>query len=338
MMHRQMRALVACAALLILLAGCASDSARFAVSQLKTEGLPTTVRLPVQFTPQRVNHCGPAVLSMAANFATGAMPDVNEVATHVFTPGREGTLRYDLMTGARRMGLLAVRVEGFDAVLAEVAAGNPVILFENAGLSFVPFWHFSLLVGYDLETGLATLHSDQDAFTTMSLDRLGHIWTRGGSWALVVTQPDTLPNVKDITALLDGASGLSRVGETAAAHKAFQLIAHKFPASAIAQFSYGNAAFAQGRLNEAAQAYRQAITLGDVGGQAHNNLAYVLAKQGDNAAACKMARQAQQIAPHDSAPADTARELCGAPLDSPKEKPQELPPAALYSISAVGGF
>ncbi len=294
----------------LFLSGCASSSARFAIADIESQGLPRSMQLPVQFIPQRVNHCGPAVLSMAAGYATGLKPNVEAISRAVFTPGREGTLRFDMITGARRMGLLATNLNGFATVLAEVAAGNPVVLFENKGLSFAPVWHFSLLVGYDLDRGVALLHSDQQAFSTMSLDRLGHIWTRGGSWAFVITPPEKLPQVKDSEALLAAAHGLSRVGKGDLAHKAFGLIANAFPGDATAQFAHGNAAFALGSLSEAEGAYRRAITLGDEKGQAHNNLAYVLAKQGNGVEACATAKAAATLAPDDASVKDTVAELC----------------------------
>jgi len=41
-------------------------------------------------------------------------------------------------------------------VLREVAAGTPVIVLENYGFRIWPVWHYSVVVGYDLDAGEIT--------------------------------------------------------------------------------------------------------------------------------------------------------------------------------------
>ena len=75
------------------------------------------------------------------------------MAAAVYTPGREGTLASDMIAAARRNGRVAVPVTSLPALLAELAAGNPVIVFQNLGLGFVPRWHYAVAFGYDLAAG-----------------------------------------------------------------------------------------------------------------------------------------------------------------------------------------
>ena len=39
---------------------------------------------------------------------------------------------------------------GIHSVLPEIAAGNPVLVLQNAGWSWLPVWHYAVVIGYDL--------------------------------------------------------------------------------------------------------------------------------------------------------------------------------------------
>ena len=44
-------------------------------------------------------------------------------------------------------------------LLQEVAAGHPVIVLQNLGLEWIPVWHYSVVIGYDLSRGQLVLRS-----------------------------------------------------------------------------------------------------------------------------------------------------------------------------------
>lgn len=296
--------------LAVLLSACAASGLDRELQFARQSGVPAKARIDVPFVPQRVAHCGPAVLSMAAGHAYGRKFNTGKLARMVFTPGREGTLRPDMIAGARRLGLLATPAQTMGQALREVAAGNPVILFENRGLEMAPVWHFSLLVGYDLAQSIAILHSDQTPFAEMSLDRLTHIWRRGGAWAYVLTRPPHLPETMGLTPLLEAATGLERAKRKAAARAAYGAITQAFPENALAWFAKGNADFTATDMPAARRAYMQAIKYGGVGGNAYNNLAYVLAAEGQGPKACVAARRAQAADTANAGFRDTVAELC----------------------------
>ncbi|HKJ88660.1 MAG TPA: C39 family peptidase, partial [Gammaproteobacteria bacterium] len=94
--------------LLGLLSACAhlqSDQLRQHPGQLperaKVAGVP--------FYPQKAHYCGPASLAMVLSWS-GRKVDQEEVAPEVFTPGRKGSFRTDVLGAARRQGRLAVPV------------------------------------------------------------------------------------------------------------------------------------------------------------------------------------------------------------------------------------
>ena len=135
--------------LLGALAACATPQTARLVED--PGGLPVRAELTeVPFFPQEKYYCGPAAL--ATVLAWSGLPVTQEsIAPAVYTPGREGKLRGAVISAARRNGRLAVPVTRLDDMLSEIAAGHPVMVFQNLALDWVPLWHFAVAVGYDLE-------------------------------------------------------------------------------------------------------------------------------------------------------------------------------------------
>ena len=122
-------------------------------------GLPPRAEVAgVPFFPQEQYYCGPAALATVLSWS-GLSVTQDEVAAQVYTPGREGTLRSDVVAAARRNGRLAVPVDRLADLTAELAAGRPVVVFQNLGLGWFPVWHYAVVVGYDLSAGDLVLRS-----------------------------------------------------------------------------------------------------------------------------------------------------------------------------------
>ena len=163
--------------LVFLLAGCSTVSWRLPLAG--TEALPRQAEVAdVPFFQQERDYCGPASLAMVLAWSGIAVrPD--DLVPQVYTPGREGTLRTDMLTAARRHGQLAVPVTTLSDLLAELAAGHPVLVFQNLGLHWIPRWHFAVAVGYDLDAGAIVLRSGTRARHTTSLRTFELTWARG---------------------------------------------------------------------------------------------------------------------------------------------------------------
>jgi tetratricopeptide (TPR) repeat protein len=292
------RAVLAAALICGALSGCAT----FHPSDLTAlQAVPRQASVPdVPFYPQKDKFCGPAALAMAVTWA-GAPLTQDEAAALTFTPGRDGTFRSDMETAARRHGLLAVRLRNLEAVLKEVAAGRPVIIFQNLGLSWVPRWHYAVLTGYDLDRKWIVMHSGKDETEVLGVDLFERTWRRADNWALVVLPPDTLPVAAAEADVLDGATGLERVKATTAAAQAYQAIVGRWPQNWAAYFGLGNLQFANGAYPAAEQAFRRALAIKPGEADIWNNLAYALAGQGKSTEAVKAARQAVAEAPGDKA-------------------------------------
>ncbi len=223
-------------------------------------------------------HCGPAALAMALQWS-GQDVTQDQIARLAFVPGAKGTFQEDMIGAARRRGALSVRLNGFDDLTAEIAAGHPVIVFQNLGESFAPIWHYAVVTAYDLERGTVTLHSGQLSRTTMTLAKFERTWAGGEGWAFVALSPIDLPATASERDVLDAAAGLERAERPGAAAMAYRAGAARWPENWLWQFGLGNALYATGDLEGAEQAWRRAIALDPGAREPRQNLATLRAER-----------------------------------------------------------
>jgi tetratricopeptide (TPR) repeat protein len=305
-MRRRLPALL----LLLAAAGCAAPQTARVVES--PGGLPRQAEVEgVPFFPQQAYYCGPAALAMALAWS-GLEETPESLAPQVYTPGREGTLAPDIVAAARRKGRLAVELRELDGLLAEVAAGNPVLVFQNLALDWWPQWHFAVVVGYDLDRRTLILHSGTTERLETALDAFERTWARSGYWALLTLPPDRLPAAIDRGPVLVAAAGLEQAGQYEAAAMAYQSVVRRWPEESAAWIGQGNAWFALQRFADAEDAFRAAIALRPDAPAAWNNLAYALSRQGRRDEAMAAARQAVALAgSEDAVYRDTLEEVSG---------------------------
>lgn len=294
-------ALLACGAL----AACASPRASIpagAVPQAAiVDGVP--------FFAQEDKHCGPAALAMVLAWS-GLDVAPFDTAPLLFTPARGGTFQHDLLAGARRYGRLAVAIEQPSDLLAEVAAGHPVLVLQNLGLGWHPVWHYAVVIGYDLPARELVLHSGRERDRVMSLDTFERTWARAGQWGLVILPPGQLPASGEEHRVIETAAGLERAGQPDAAIAAYSAILERWPMSEGALIGLGNARYASGDLEGAELALRRATLLHPDAAAAWNNLAHVLAERGLREQALVAARTAVALGgPHAGQSRATLREV-----------------------------
>jgi len=296
-------------ALLLAVAACtAPQTARLV--EAPGELPPRAALESVPFFPQEAYYCGPAALAMTLAWS-GLDETPDSIAPAVYTPGREGTLAPDIVAAARRKGRLAVEIRGLDNLLAEVAAGNPVLVFQNLALQWWPQWHFAVVTGYDLERREIVLHSGTTERLVTPLDAFERTWERSDQWALVTLPPDRLPASDDRRAVLLGAAGLEQAGQQQAAVTAYQAILMRWPEETAAWIGQGNAWFSLGHYAEAEEAFRTAIAGAPEAAAAWNNLAYALSRQGRRDEAIEAALKAVALTGGNAAYLDTLTEVSG---------------------------
>ncbi|MEO1639025.1 MAG: PA2778 family cysteine peptidase [Pseudomonadota bacterium] len=267
-----MRALRAfCLAAATFLAACAAP---FDPEDLTVDVPARSQVAGVPLIQQADFYCGPASIAMVMQWA-GAEVTQADVAALSFNPGAEGTYLADMLGASRRLGQLAVTIDGFDQLLAEVDAGHPVIVFQNLGVGVFPVWHYGVVTGYDLGVEEVYLNSGQLDQMVMDLPAFARTWARGENWGLVVLPPDRLPASVAEAEVLRAGAALERVGQYAAAEALYQTGAARWPENWLWPFGLGNARYARGDLRGAQSALQQARRLGPDVPEVRANLATV---------------------------------------------------------------
>ncbi|HXF65419.1 MAG TPA: PA2778 family cysteine peptidase [Burkholderiales bacterium] len=280
--------------LAVLLAGCAGPQARALLAQ-PPAGLPERVELEhVPFYPQQRYQCGPAALATVL-VHSGVAVTPEALVPQVYLPAREGSLQAEMLAAARRHGRLAYALAPRLAdVLAEVAAGTPVVVLQNLSPGFFPRWHYAVVVGYDLAREEIVLRSGTTRRLAMALAAFERSWARSGHWAMLVAPPGKLPATAVEQRYLTAAAALERSAPEAA-QAAYATALERWPANLLALIGRGNAAYAMKDLAAAEAAYREAIRHHPQAADAWNNLAQVLSELGRREEALAAAERAVAI-------------------------------------------
>lgn len=281
-------------------------------------GLPASVELTeVPFFPQERYQCGPAALATVLQ-SRGRAVNPEQLVSQVYLPGRRGSLQAEIIAAVRRADLLPVRLEGgLRALLRELAAGNPVLVLQNLGLSWWPRWHYAVAVGYDLDRRELVLRSGTLRRRVTDFALFERTWARSGHWALVIVPADAIPPTAGALAYLEAAAGLEAVGRTATAARAYAGAVRRWPEAPAAWLGLGNTALARGDTDQAAAAFLRLLELAPEHPAGWNNLAYALAGAGCPGRAREAADCARHLAPRDPAVIDTWRELGAGGADRP---------------------
>lgn len=272
-----------------------------ALARQAPAGLPPRAELTaVPFFAQTPYHCGPAALATVLAQA-GLVADVQALGEAVFLPAREGSLQLEMVAGARRQGAVATQLPGeLLALLREVAAGHPVVVLQNLGLSFAPRWHYAVLVGYDLDAGELVLRSGTTARERLSFRTFEHTWARGGHWAITTLAPGQWPATASEAQAQAAAVGFERAAPPAQAALAYRSLLARWPGNLVAGIGLGNALQTAGDLPGAALAFTAMAERHD-SAVAWNNLARLQLDRGEArlalAAAEKAASRAARAEP-----------------------------------------
>lgn len=270
-----------------LLAGCASPQAlRLSQGNQGIQGgrqpaLPDSAPLAVSswiqdvpFFGQTEFQCGPAALAMLARHA-GVQVVPDDLTAQIYVPGRKGSFQVEMLAAARRQGLVAypLRPE-LEDLLREVAAGHPVLVFQNLSLQIYPMWHYAVVIGYDLAKKRIVLHSGLNERLDMSIYTFEHTWARAGYWSMVALPPAMVPATARADSFSAAAAGLERVNPAAAA-AAYEAVLQRWPTTREALFGLGNAAYAQGQKEQAVSRFAETVRWHPDFADAWNNLAQV---------------------------------------------------------------
>jgi len=271
--------LLALVALVLACAACAGSGPLLS-PEVQRNTLPESVELEqTPFFPQEDYQCGPAALATVLTYS-GIEIAPEQLVDKVYIPGRRGSLQVEMLAAARSLGRLPYVLEpALGSLMAELAAGRPVLVLQNLGLSFAPVWHYAVVAGYDAGSEEFILRSGITERRVISAGKFGRSWAASDNWAMVVLHPGQLPAMPIENKYLQAAAALEAVGQHEAALSAYRAAAEYWPLSSSALFVLGNAYYAAGDRIEAEQSYRLALEHEPDNPAVLNNLAQVLLDQ-----------------------------------------------------------
>ncbi len=254
--------------------GCATTAHQTeALLASPPQDLPYRTEIPdVPFVNQSAGHCGPATLTMVMNW-NGKMISVDDLAPQVYTPGMKGSLQVDMLSASRRQGMMAVQIQGLPALLKEISAGHPVIVFENLALTWAPQYHYAVVYGYDLNRQIAIMHSGPEKGKEWDLRKFERSWMLGDYWGLVVLAPGQLSAAGSELAHATAAAGLEQAQKIPEAEKSYLAMLQRWPTSLAALIGMGNITYTQKNYKKSVEYLRQATANHPSSAAAWNNLA-----------------------------------------------------------------
>jgi len=268
--------LIAGAIVLFGILGCATPQQKILLTSLP---IPLQVELSeVHFYAQETHQCGPAALAMLLN-ANQVKVTPQQLESQVYLPNRMGSLQVEMLAATRRNGMLAYELQPkLEVVLAEVAAGTPVLILQNLAFSWYPVWHYAVVVGYDLNSQEIILRSGLEQRRLMSFANFESTWRHANNWAMVAVKPGALPISAQEYAYVAAAVAFDKT--TASSDEAIYSVAlAHWPNNLTALIGRGNACYRQGEIVCAERFYRQATLHHQDSAIAFNNLSLALAEQ-----------------------------------------------------------
>jgi hypothetical protein len=283
--------LLSCAG--ILLSSCTGLNK--SVMLEKAGNVPPRVEIEtIPFYSQKAYQCGPAALAMVLNWS-GLPISPEDLTAEVFTPERKGSLQSAMVSAVRRNGRIAYVFTGLSDLFVEVAAGHPVIVLQNLGLSWYPVWHYAVVVGYDLPEKVVILRSGNIRRKRMSFQVFEKTWARGNYWGLIILQSNQLPATVKEDLFLKALLGLEEARQFRAAIDGYHTALTQWPKNLTAHIGIGNCYYALGELENAEKALRKAIRYHPKSGPAFNNLAQIFFEQGRKQEALAAAKKAVSL-------------------------------------------
>lgn len=243
--------------------------------------LPASIELEnTPFHAQEMYQCGPAALATVLNQA-GIKVTPAELVPMVYIPGRQGTLQIELLSATRRYGRLPYLLKPtLETLVTELKAGKPVLVLQNLGVSWLPQWHYAVVIGYDLQQQKLILRSGTIKRYMVDMSLFERTWQRADHWGLLVLTPGELPVVATEAAYFHTVADFEKSAHTGNSIPAFRAGLQRWPGSVTLGTSLGNAYYRNGQIEPAIMAYQQVLQHHPDYAPAHNNIAQILLEQG----------------------------------------------------------
>jgi tetratricopeptide (TPR) repeat protein len=212
---------------------------------------------------------------------TGVNVEPDALVGSVYIPERKGSLQVEMAAAVRQMKRLAVEVTpSLAGIVAELEEGRPVLILQNLGVSWLPVWHYAVVIGFNAQAQSFVLRSGKRERLTMSTAKFDRTWRKSQRWAIVVLSPGELPADDSVAAYTEAVVGLETAGQIQPAARAYAAGLERWPRDKMLLFGRANAAYRQGNSAEAIAGYREVLLHHPGYLPAINNLAHVLGEVG----------------------------------------------------------
>ncbi len=208
-----------CALLLVgslLLFGCAGTPLPASIARL-----PERMELSgVPFFAYTAEQGAPGALAIMLS-QQGMVTTPGLIAAQLQLPEQLARLEPNLQRVVQGQGLLVYPLTGgLPELLAQVAAGYPVLLRYDQGASWMGLPRYAVLVGYDRAEQTLLLRSGMTRRWAIDFDDFESSWRSAGQWAVLVQAPAQLPAEVEQARWLDAAQSLESAGQALAAGNA----------------------------------------------------------------------------------------------------------------------
>jgi len=266
---------------IVLFSGCSTtlEIDEIRQSRIFVDSQPVSISVP--FFAQDEYQCGPAALAMLLNWSNvDVSPE--KLTPLVYVPAKQGSFPLEIVAASRQFDRIPyVITPGMTDLIEELQAGNPVLVFQNLGLDWLPNWHFAVVTGIDLAANSVTLHSGTIEGHTMTIDKFERTWARAKKWALVITKPGDIPKTAKPVEFIKAVTYFELNGKTNIAKAGFLAALKRWPEDLIVLMAIANYSFALKDFEAASQYYSRVISIKEDYAPAHNNMALVLLEMGN---------------------------------------------------------
>ena len=309
------------ALLLLLLAGCSATRIQLD-AQLKQTIQASTELEQVPFFPQKAYKCAPAALATVMGYY-GLERQPDDITPYVYLPGRKGSIAPEIIAYARNQQLGVYPLTPakktdkhshqtqamFQALLYELADGDPILIMQNLAFDWLPQWHYAVVVGYDLNRQILILRSGREKRRIIDFSTFDHTWQRANRQAWIIQPVDKLPRTATVLESLKLAEDFRQTGQESLAAKLISLAEQRWPDDKLVTLAISNELFAAGKYADAGTRLSQLLVKQPDYATGWNNLAYTLLAMGCHTQARSSVLKARKLAPQDANIADSVREI-----------------------------
>ena len=269
--------------LALLLSGCATHTENL---RAKFPNASASQIIDVPFYNQAEFHCAPAALKMMTGYLNQEIA-YDELVKMLYAPEAKGTFQNDLLAATRRLSLLALPVDNMEEIIKELQDKRPVLVFQNLALSWIPKWHYAVVVGYDLDKKEVILHTGDYKNFPMSMRTFEKTWKRVDQWGYIIVKPGEVPLNTTEEEMVAATAGLELAMNYSAAKISYEAILNRWSESFGAIIGLGNVHFQMKEYIKSKDYFHKATILRPTSIGVWNNYAVALKAAGDDKGADK---------------------------------------------------